>query len=271
MKKAIIIIGIISLLFSCKKSSTSTDNIPANLVTSVTRTNPTDHYVEKDTLLYDVNQNLVQLSYIEYDSAPGSVYLDTGSYYFTINPATNLPTSYTYNYFEGGYADSAFTETDNLFFDNQGRLIDDTLLSEGTAAFDSTATYYTYSANTIVVTQYGVGVYSPNQASDWGYDYTDSLLLDNGNLVHQASYTLSNGTWYPDDLTNVNSYSTYPNPLYNQRLSLSLGAFFLDQYEFDCLSKDLPADGIVKWITDANGRVVSAIGTDGSTTTYTYK
>jgi hypothetical protein len=54
-------------------------------------------------------------------------------------------------------------------------------------------------------------------------------------------------------------------------LSTSLGAFFINEQTIDILSLNLPSDGMTKWTTDASGRVVSGLGTDGTITTFTYR
>jgi len=61
------------------------------------------------------------------------------------------------------------------------------------------------------------------------------------------------------------------NPLYNDRLSTSLGAFFRILHLADCLSKNLPADKNMKWTTDASGRPVSGLDTEGNTMSFTYQ
>jgi hypothetical protein len=61
------------------------------------------------------------------------------------------------------------------------------------------------------------------------------------------------------------------NPVYSAEMSNSLGAFLVDQYLFDGLSKNLTSDGGGNWVKDSKGRVVSGIGSKGYIFTFIYQ
>ncbi len=56
---------------------------------------PTTKNLTEYLFTYDGNNNLVRLSYSSYDTTSGHATVDTGSYYFMIDPSTQLATSFT--------------------------------------------------------------------------------------------------------------------------------------------------------------------------------
>lgn len=266
MNKKLLLFGIAAFLFSCKKNTSSPANASEVAATSYTYYSPANHYLATDTLTYNANQDLVKISHYDYDSSGGaaSVYIDTGSYTFTVNPSTGLPTSYTMLWYKSALGVSE-NEIHNLFYDNQDRLIKDTLVSNLVSANDAhIVAYYSYSGGNIVGNSY-------SQSSPDSISYTDTITLNNGNVIRQAAYTGDLSSNFQVEYNTVNSYSSYTNPIYNSSLALNIGVLLLDGNLFDALSKQLPADGMAKWTTDAKGRVVTVVGNDGSIYSYTYR
>jgi hypothetical protein len=208
-----------------------------------------------------------------YDTSagPSNLFIDTGSYYFTIDPSTNLPSSYLSIYNKTGYPSPAH-EPHLLFYDNQNRIIRDTILSDPGNPNDTVAYNYAYSGANIVCTRYSRDIFNPaNLTYEWGLTFTDTMIVNNGNLIRQTVNSLLGTAWSQDYFYGVNNYTAYANPLYNPHLSQSLGVIFRNANVMDCLSRNLPADGIVNWTKDANGRVVTTLAADGTVTSYKYK
>jgi hypothetical protein len=267
MTKHLLILIIPILALSCKKDiSTSSVNASAGTTTSYSYYSPANHYFEKDTLLYNTNQNLVKISHYDYDSSAGPtlVYVDSGSYTFTVNPSTGYPSSYTILWYSSAL-DVSQDEIHNLFYDNQNRLIKDSLAQNLVSSNDAhLRVYYTYSGNNIFCNAY-------SQSSPDSISYTDTITLNNGNVIRRSAYTGDLSSNFQVVFDTVYNYSDYVNPLYNANLALNIGLLLFDDNLFDALSRQLPADGIVIWATDTKQRIVTAAGNDGSIYSYTYK
>ena len=57
--------------------------------------NPANHVKGTEKFSDDSVNNLIVINARSDDTSPGIIYLDSGSFYFTIDSATNLPVSYT--------------------------------------------------------------------------------------------------------------------------------------------------------------------------------
>src|SRR4029077_5397336 len=104
---------------------------------------------------YNAARQVTYLSYYAYDTSGGISYLDTGAYHFTINASTNLPTFYTFTGYKSDFG-SSDAETHNLFFDASGRMIRDTMLTGQVNPGDSSANYFNYTTNQIVIRDYSL-------------------------------------------------------------------------------------------------------------------
>jgi hypothetical protein len=282
MKQTILILGTILGLFSCSKQSSSTNqSSPTNTtvgeqtssssqVASLALYSPSSKNLTKYAFVYDANGNLVRLSYNSYDTTGGIAALDSGSYYFTIDPSTQLASSYTlvWNNANTGTA----SETHQLFFDDQKRLIKDTLVTGQAQTGHNTTFYFSYPAGGVVSNGYAMNAYdSLNKTYGWGLSGIDSISLVNGNIGSQYEYAQNGVSWVMGYSYVVKNYSSDPNPLHGLDQSSGLGTLLRNYNSLDCISKDLPSDGMANWTTDANGRVSGGLATDGSITTYTYK
>jgi hypothetical protein len=275
MKKTILLLGTILGLFSCSKyqpagnNGSSGQQNNSSLVSSFALYSPLSKNLTKYTFAHDANGALIRLSYSSYDTTGGIATLDTGSYNFTIDPTTHLASSYTLIWSKpnAGIA----SETHELFFDDQRRLIKDTLISGRTGQGDQTSVYFNYSGNGIVCNGYTMNAYdSANRTYGWGVSGIDSITLTNGNISSQYEYAQSGSSWGMSYFYVVKNYSSYSNPLFSMDRSSGLGALLRNYNSLDCVSKSLPADGMANWTTDEKGRIVTGIGTDGSLTTYAY-
>jgi YD repeat-containing protein len=267
MKKLLLILGVAVILFSCKKSASTAS--PSALVSSVVYYNPSTQNSVTFNLKYNSSQQITQLSYYSYDTSGGTPYLDSGTYYFTVNAATNLPSAYMINSRKTGYTSNDI-ETHDLFYDGQGRVIKDTMISGQANPGDSVANYFSYPSNRILVRDYSMYAYDPVNGYGWGASAVDTINLSNGNIINQNEYEQDGTGWDPQYSYIVNSYSNYANPFNNPHFSNSLGPLLRDQNSIDCVSKDLPSDGVLHWTTDSGGKVVSGLSVDGTITTFTY-
>jgi hypothetical protein len=130
MMKLLLPTGIALILLSCSKSS-SPNNPPtptSNLVTSLIAFNPVNHSKSTEKFKYDSSKNLVIFNVRSDDTSQGVVYLDSGSWYFTIDPISNLPVSYTTVFKKSDYTAND-VQVHNLYYDNQKRVILDSLIS----------------------------------------------------------------------------------------------------------------------------------------------
>ncbi len=276
MKKTILILGTILGLFSCSKyqappgSSNPVEQSSTAQVNSIALYSPVSKNLTKYLFAYDANGNFIRLSYSSYDTAGGVATLDTGAYYFIIDPSTRLASSYTLVWNKANTG--AASETHDLFFDDQKRLIKDTLITGQASSGDNASFSFLYPAGGIVSYRYTMNAYdSVNKTNGWGVSGIDSINLSNGNIRTQYEYAQNGSAWVMAYSYVVKNYSLYANPLHGLDQFSGLGALLRNYNALDCISKSLPADGMTSWTADANGRVMSGLGADGSITTYTYK
>ncbi len=270
MKKAAFLILIIAMVYSCKKDSSS-PNTPAinisGLPKNYTFYDAQDHTISFDTYKYDSNNNLAGVSVRQTDTAGGIIFVDSGSYFFNVDQAADLPTGYTSIYRK--HSDSkAQVETHTLFFNSQKQVIKDSGVTVISGNNPNAATkYYTYTGNTIISKWWA------NSAQGWNAYLIDSVNISNGNV--SSFYQYNNGgsgnNWVLASQYTETNYSNYKNPFYDPGLSYSFGAFLLLEGINDFLSKSLVnVDGFT-WVTDNQGRVVSGMAADGSYVQFTYQ
>ena len=267
MKNTTLIAALCLLLFSCKKSSNNPIAGPGQYqLVSIRIYSPSIPSLTIDTFVYDGSRNMIRAGYTSYDSGGGITYIDSGSYYFTFNSGSNIPSSYRLFWSKEinlPGPPELEDETHGLLYDGQNRLIGDTLLVNRVAAYSIDAmTWYTYAGTSIV----GATGNTPDSI-----DITDSLVFNGaGNLIRETDINGPLAAPYDTSSYTISNYSTYPNPLYNATNALNIGIFLLNNGIVDGASKNLPGDNIAKWNIDTFGRVTSSLGTDGTVTTYTY-
>jgi hypothetical protein len=268
MKNTTLIAALCLLLFACKKSSNNPTPSPGqNQLVSIHIYSPSIPSLTIDTFVYDGSRNMIRAGYVEFDSViAGTPYIDSGSYYFTFNSGSHIPASYRLFWSKEILLPDLPVledETHGFLYDNQNRLVGDTLLVNRVSTNTVDAmTWYTYAGTSVV----GATGDTPDSI-----DITDSLVFNGaGNLIREADYNGPLSAPYDTSSFTISNYSTYPNPLYNSTNALNIGIFLLNNGIVDAASKNLPADNIAKWNIDTFGRVTSSIGTDGTVTTYTY-
>lgn len=269
IKKLLLTAAIAVILFACKKSA-STLSSQSGLVSNNTSYFPSAQGKVVTNLGYDAGQQITHFSWYDYDTSGATSNQDSVAYDFTIDPATHLPLSYIMTGWESSLSNS-YTETHNLFYDAQGRLVKDTTITGQDLPGDSAANYFSYSANRVIVREYSMDAYDTVDGSTgWGCITIDTINLVNGNIVDQEEYEQNGPDWDLDYSYIVNGYSNFANPLYNTHFSNSFAALFLDANLMDCLSKNLTSDDAVHWITDPSGKVISGSAPTGESTVYTY-
>jgi len=254
MKKLILVIIIISALYSCKKDAGTSPLPPAYNITSLVSVDTSADSTAHATIYtfnYDVNSNLIHISYNNstVDKYKNS-WIDSGSQSFYYKQNESFPRNYTSIYRKSFYTWTSISN-DTLIYNSQGRIMVDSVLS---GAGKSSSNRYYYSGNIINLAEW-----NGNSIS------MDTIVLSNGNLIKMGW-----GFAYGDSYTRSN-YSNYPNPFYNPYIANMLGALFTDGNWFDGLSVNLPDLGSATVTTDSQGRIVKLTGMGKGTTSITYK
>ncbi len=184
-----LLLGALSLLASCNKSSSPNTTPASALVIQAVYGYPSTQGRTVINLGYNAARQVTYLSYYAYDTSGGISYLDTGAYHFTIDPATNLPAFYTFTGYKSALS-SSDAETHNLFFDASGRMIRDTMLTGQVNPGDSSANYFSYTTNQIVIRDYSLYAWDTvNTGYGWGATGLDTITLVNGNVVSRYEYS----------------------------------------------------------------------------------
>ena len=269
MKKIISFLSVIVLFAACSKSNSNppaNNTIPPEVLDSVSslpvayyRYYPSNHEVHVRRYGYDSNNNLVYIFRQENDTT-GNLYhyVDSGSYYFTINPSTNIPAGYREEYYEDYFMTSK-SEDHVLYFNDQKQLIRDSLSSA--IASQASMDTYTYTDQTIVRTTY---YYYQNA---FKVAYVDSMYLVNGNMSRKVRYDYDPGYPILYDDWNLN-YSTNANPFYIHAISSGMGGFLITRGIEDFISPkmgnyDSDTKVSMTFVTDSKGRIISGTAPDG--------
>jgi hypothetical protein len=268
MRRACFLTLYTAVFFGCTKSlnSNAPPVNPKGQVTSVTVTQTANDFIGKDTFRYDVNNNLISYTSISISIASSATPdIDSGTFYFTVDPLTNLPSGYILDFRKYFYTED-YVQKHILYYDNQQRVSKDSVTEvlAGPAEF-KTVGNYTYSGNSITLeTAY-------NGTTD--ITLLDSLLTQDGNISGRSEYGVSGGVPSLSYRYYVFTNTGVTNPFYNQRISTNLGAFYTLIGVGDYLSKNLTQffQEQITWTTDANGRVLSGIGAAGTTVVFTYQ
>ena len=193
---------VVILLASCSKTSRSgNSNAPAFYLSSATTYTPGTTVV--DSFSYDSSYRVTQFSQFEYDTLGGTPTLKTWSANFAFPGSSTSPDSYT-------YTSNSISQTHNLTYDGQGRIVKDTCASTGYVA------YYSYPSGNIATTVLFNGSANNNQI--------DTIFVGNGNVSAVHSY-VSNSTGTADSLVGSLQFgfSSTANPLYHSALTASIG------------------------------------------------
>ncbi len=259
MKSSILLLFISCLFFSCKKDSpTNSNNSTVTQIAALRVYNAADHILGLDSLIYNSNGNLVGYKSWTIDSTNGPVITDSASYSFTWTTGTAGPVSYTLTSLVNGRP-AVPMETHQLAYDNQNRIIKDSLMSGGDSL--RVAAHYGYIGNLITIDLFS---YNGNYIE---YE-KDSLTLTGSNISKFSNHWDLSSTMF----TNYEQY-TYgnsPNPLYNKDLANALGPLLFEVLRGDFISTQLVtginaadvSDGSTytenySWTLDSKGRVVA--------------
>jgi hypothetical protein len=284
MKNILFYTLITATFFSCTKSDTPTPP-PAedSLVKSYTLYYPQLHTKLVEYFSYDQNAKIASISGHTYDSTSG-VSDDSAHINFSSSDANALPNSlYVTDFYQGAPA-TGYTDHHLLYYDNNNRLIKDSITESDVQDSSVQKLYYDDLGN------YTVEYYEPDPNAPGGpfvLLQNDTTMVQSANIFNEINYSYNQGSQTFNYLKNQTS-GVQINPLYNDKLSTAYGSFFLFNEVGDFLSKNLPTqttdqEGIgseqvvlnYTWTTTTNGKVIQGLATDISGTaqmiyTYTY-
>jgi hypothetical protein len=209
MKRMIVFVCAMSLLFSCSKKSSSAPSDPTgkNSVTvpvvgpdlsSVILT--LNGLYIKDSFEYDTSHNIARLLQYDFDSTVlGGPVADSEIVAFVIT-GNNLPSAYN-------FTRDLITTTHQLFYNNQNQVIKDTCSTSGYVA------YYTYPAGSISADVLFNGTTADSRV--------DQLYINNSNNEDSTKVYLSGSDGVADSLvtSEVYTFSSYTNPAYYPAIS----------------------------------------------------
>ena len=269
MKKLIFLLFSGLLLLCCNKSSSSPDPNPApditDSVTSRTIYTPGNPTLNKDSFRFDATNRIFSISFESLNGTSPDQIIDSGSFYFSFSSAAWQPSGYSLIALKSIYTEDV-TEIHQLSYDNENRLILDSMISSSATGQVPKGAHYYYSDNLVVIQTYLQG--------DADYTHRDSIISVDGNFSYFSEYYLSGTEWYRSYSYDMTINKNYKNPYFSANLCKSLGAFLLYTCGVDFLSKNLTNSASLPpftWSTDSKNRVISGSATDGSYIKYTYK
>jgi hypothetical protein len=253
-KKYLSRILILTLFYACTKSGDPVKPPLVILPTASTYYYANNHLISYRNFSFDSSQHLVSVYLRQNDTidvSTGLFLVDSGTYYFNLNPSTNLPDGY-YSVYKKSYTGAQTNiETHLMYYNSQNQLIKDSgLLNLAGQNPNPPTSYFTYSGNTIICNSYLGG--SPF--------LTDTLIMSNGNLIY----------FHKETFVYTPTYSTAANPFYTPELSNSLGAFLMIEGIGEFISKNLPDDNGFTWVTGNNGMISSGSSPNGDYVQFTY-
>jgi hypothetical protein len=217
---------------------------------------------------YDQNQLLTGMRSYTYDSL-FDPYVDSMSVTLGSWQSGKPPVFYDVLYRYHWAPASGLSEHHLLFYDNQNRIIRDSI-ADGTNGNNSNTVVYTY--DDVAGSVMGKNtVYLNGSPPTVQVNGTDSFLIESENITYHVRYE----SQVYDQESDV-IYSTTPNPLYNEIFAKSVGIILTFQSFGNFRNKDMPGHALFidpsfnaltfnyRWAMDAKGRVVSGIGEAGS-------
>ena len=269
MKNLIIFAFISTTLFSCTKSSTPQPPTEQDfLLKSFSVSSPVDHTKTVEVFSYDQNSQLASLHIYSYDSSQQSPETDSVLIRFTQADAVTPPDVYDISFYYQGNPTPAESDHHLLFYDNQNRVILDSI-SVSTSVFTSMHFIYDGNGNTSIQSLIG----DPQTPGSYAMNQIDTMFIPGDNLLTDIGY----GTVGGDFIHLVTrTFSNAVNPIYNDLLSKSLGSLLSFNSLIDFRSKNLPDQFTNQeanfptvtlnfvWTADSAGRVIQGIGTDAN-------
>ncbi len=230
MKKLYLLSAFAFILFSCQKEVTNgSSNASSKRLSSFRVYNAPAHSLRIDTFFYNSGGYIQRYKSVNYDSTANPMITDSADYNFTFANSAAPPTSYTLINLHKGVP-IATSESHNLFYDSQNRLLKDTLIFGENISH--AAVYYSYTANLVTYEQYS------STTTGLEKNEVDSFFISNGNLK-----TLNTYYYYPPDVYPFYQdvqFSSYTNPFYNKAVANSLGVLFYKIVEADFISPYMP-------------------------------
>jgi hypothetical protein len=213
---------------------------------------PTSNGLWVDSTVQSINYPLGYFTMFSYDSGdniasiqthnywtPGGALEDTSLRIFNFSVSSASPSSYDFAWFMASNPTDA-KEHHVLIYDNQNRIILDSM-EYGTSTnlgggplLNLTNIRYMYFPDFIVIQSYnnnpGPGIPIGQIVSS-----IDTIFVSNGNVTENVQWYVGGGTPILYKLTNYN-YTKYANPLFQQDLAKSMGAFLLANNVGDFIS-----------------------------------
>jgi hypothetical protein len=273
MKNTLFFLVLTVSFFSCTKSSNPPPTTPPaedTLVKSYTLYYPQLHTKLVEFFSYDQNAKLAKISGTNYDSTSG-VTIDSAILSFNISDANALPTYLDVTNYAQGNPIAGLTDHHLLYFDNNNRLIKDSISESDVQDSAVQKLYYDDNGN------YTVEYYEPDPNAPGGpfaLNQNDTTMVQSGNISNEINYSYYQGnqilTYYKSQMSGAQN-----NPLYNDKLATAFGSFFLFNEVGDFLSQNLPsqttdqegsgAEQVIlhyTWSTNADGKVIQGVATD---------
>jgi hypothetical protein len=279
----------ILLISSCKKSTTPTNPPPmkSNLPLTVTEYKPGSQRIQTG-LTYGSGGWPATISIHSFDTTGGIAYRDTALIRFQLTDSLTPPGSYDISWVIGtAPPDFGAIEHHLLYYDNNHRIVKDSTAS--TTGLDLASSKYIYDGSKIIVQKFD---FSPQFPGTYSPYEQDTLELVAGSISRYTAYYLGGGSPAFTE-RDIYTASTYPNPLYQTRVSNSLGAMLrLDNLGYGFIGDFLSVNLMSQWgytpvenqafttlkydlSTDASGRVLTGSGTDltggGPADVFTYQ
>ena len=274
MKHHILCLSICISIFGCTKSGYSNDPQPDpgpaislkdSVASSFRSYDPGGNLIHFDTLRFDTLHLMASITSETITGSGTSQWVDSGTFYFTCDPVSKLPVSYKLIFRKYFYA-TDMVEEHTLTYDNQNRVVLDSMISNSFDGYGPTGTHFIYGENALVQHVY-------RQSED---DYTelDSFLLVNNNLNAYSQNAFDGTNWYNSYRVQKTAYPGNTNPFYNAGIVSTIGGFLTFATSLDFISKDITIfqanDHQFTWTKDTKGRLLSGLGADGSKIVYTY-
>jgi hypothetical protein len=256
------------LFLGCNKSPSPDPNPAPDITDSVTSSTiytPGNPTLNKDTFRFDATSRIFSISFQSLNGTAPDQTVDSGSFYFSFSSTSWQPSGYIL-VGRKSIDINDVTETHQLSYDTENRLILDSMISSSASGYDPKGAHYYYFDNLVVIQTYLQG--------NTDYSRRDSIVSIEGNFSYFSEYYLNGTDWTRSYSYNMTINKNYKNPYYSASLSKSLGAFLLYTCGIDFLSKNLTNGAslpVFTWTTDSKNRVISGSATDGSYIKYTYK
>jgi hypothetical protein len=282
MKKIIAFSLGMAVLWSCNKTSSLTPPAPSGqdtLLKSFSLYYPQNHTKSVEIFGYDQTTRLSSIHGYSYDSSGGAPVLDSFLVSFTLADTTMPPSSYDIVYHTNGAAPAGNADHHVLFYDNQKRVILDSIASS--SVNDQSVQHFIYDGGGNTTIQWLFP--DPNAAGGYSINQIDSMQIQNNEIHTDLNYTVTNGddgmghyVIIAEDFTRLytRTYSANSNPLYNSSLANSLGCLMAFNGFGDYRSANLPSQFADQeagspsmllnyvWSANASGKVTQGTGVD---------